>query len=62
MAKYWNFTSRQRRLEMERKRRLATKAQKAGATTRLTDIIEQHHSWNRRFGAVARMRAGNTIS
>ena len=54
----WFDACRKRRhLERKRKRRLAQKAQKAGATT---DDIPSGASWNKRFAAVQSVRAKGT--
>jgi hypothetical protein len=42
-----------------RKRRLLCKAQKAGVVGRVSQILDQYESWNRRFGIVASMRASH---
>ena len=49
---YWR-----RRNEIDRKRRLYMKAQKAGCVDAVQHIIEEIESWNRRLGMVAQLRS-----
>ena len=54
----WQQHIRQRdRLEQRRRQRLQTKLQKAGAVDRQEMVTRTLRTWNRRFAAVAAIRA-----
>jgi hypothetical protein len=52
----WNWRN-YRAMELRRKIRLQIKMQKAGCTEEDEKLVNQLPSWNKRFGAVQRIRS-----